>query len=115
MNEDIDVDVDTLNYELERDTILFANGPDDKNFKRNGHLHFGNFFTRLIYHWMNIKFVFNNTEFRYFLFYSAVSVCAFSVTEVLYSMHLFDIIVKLFYLKIKILLLFFFFRIDFKL
>ena len=106
MNEDIDVDVDTLNYEIERDTILFANGPDDKNFKRNGSLHFGNFFTRLIYHWMNIKFVFNNNEFRYFLFYSAVSVSAFSVTEVLYSMHLFDIIVFYNYFY----LLFFFFK-----
>eukprot|EP00828_Plagiopyla_frontata_P047805 TRINITY_DN8946_c0_g1_i2.p1 TRINITY_DN8946_c0_g1~~TRINITY_DN8946_c0_g1_i2.p1 ORF type:complete len:322 (+),score=24.70 TRINITY_DN8946_c0_g1_i2:130-1095(+) len=59
---------------------------------KNGSLHFGNFLTRMVYYWMNIKFVLYNSELIYFLFYLIISVCAFSVTEVLYCMHLFDII-----------------------
>ena len=74
--------------------LLFVNGPSDKNFSKNGSLHFGNFLTRIIYHWMNIKFIITNAEFKYFLFYLAISVSAFSMTEVLYCMHLFDLIVK---------------------
>ena len=81
--------------------LLFAKGPYDKNFWRNGSLHFGNLLTRMVYYWMNIKFIFSNAQLLYFIFYLIVSVCAFSATEVLYCMHLFDIIVDFFFKSIN--------------
>ena len=74
--------------------LLFQKGPYDPIFNINGKTDYGNLYTKLVCWWMNSKFLFREANFNYMIFYIIISVTGFQASEIVYSLHLLDVIVN---------------------
>ena len=81
---------------LERQTVsqlLRLRGPKDAIFNKDGKLYFGNFYTKLEYYWSSSRFILLDSSIIYIFFYILISLSGYIYWELLYSLHLFDIVV----------------------
>lgn len=92
--------------------ILLSRGPEDEIFEKRTKItngdgeeitvksrNLGNFFTKVQYYWINIKILFTANACLYMLFYILVSWIGVLIAEIVYCLHLFDVIVSFFLLS----------------
>lgn len=77
--------------------ILMRQGPDAAEFHVDGNgdkPNFGNKFTEIEFHLMNIYFFLQDNMFRYYCLYFGISLLGFFSDELYYSLHLLDVVVR---------------------
>ena len=74
--------------------LLLVYGPYHYYFNKNNKRNFGHVYANFEYKWTNIKFLFQDGSFMFFIFYILISIIGYQVSEMVYCLHLLDIIVN---------------------
>lgn len=72
--------------------LLLREGPEASIFKKDGKRNFGNMWTTFTYHWINTHFLLSDGTFQYLALYLIISVLGLFGPELVYALHLFDVI-----------------------
>jgi len=87
----MDQNIDDISYE-ETIRLLLAYGPEAPIFNKDDVRNYGNNYTKMQYYWQNIRCLLSQGEFRYMVFYIAVSITGSFVAEMVYCFHLLDVV-----------------------
>lgn len=90
----VDVDINELNIQ-ETNKLLHLYGPENKIFNdENGNKRFTNNYTKLVYYYQNIQFIFKHSYFNYLIFYLLISYTGLFVSEFVYCFHMFEVVFR---------------------
>lgn len=89
--EDLDIEEFSTNETVD---LLLRFGPYSPIFQKNGKKNFGNGWTRFVYYWKNLRFLYDNSTFRFVLFHLFISIYALSALEIVFALQLLDIVAR---------------------